>query len=313
MSAPVCYSKRLLNPFSGVIQVMEADNSRAISTDGINWRIQILSEIFKMPWHELEGSTRNEQYFVYGIWSKTGELRKAPIHPTLYQEHVEQSAEDLIQLLSKHHDSIPFPPMDSYECWLLDGQDHKPLVLLNSRIDDQLPDFPRHPDWMSCDNRDHSFTSSAFQTRRSNATITLHAKDVLRDVVKKQTGPQAQAIWVKRDKYGHGYLLKHNQKQSPVPDEVISAETFPMLGIRRDFDSQQEQKLINDYIQWLSPRLLTLPGINNHTRTQLEIAAQQHPLEVEKVYRLYPEVMDQSLLNKILVEAALRRNTSDSI
>ena len=39
------YSKRLLMPYVGVIQVAEMDRARALSTDGENWAIQyVLAE-----------------------------------------------------------------------------------------------------------------------------------------------------------------------------------------------------------------------------------------------------------------------------
>lgn len=34
------YAKRLLNPYLGVIQVAELENTRAMSADGRNWAIQ---------------------------------------------------------------------------------------------------------------------------------------------------------------------------------------------------------------------------------------------------------------------------------
>lgn len=307
MSEPVCYSKRLLNPFSGTVQVLTADNARATSTDGVNWRIQIQSEIFKTPWHELEMPTSHERYFVYGVWSKTGGIAKAPIHPTLYQEHVAQSAEGLIEQLIKVHDKIPFPAADIFECWLLDEKQYQPLALLNTCISEELVKLPRQSHWLACGQHDRSFTSSAFDSRQKNATISLQAKDMLSDLIKKYTGAPAAVIWVKRDKQGHGHLIKHNQPTSPCPENVIAADSFPTLGIRQQWESADEQQLINDYLQWLSPRLLALPELTQETRARLEIAAQHQPLIVDQYHRLYPEVVDSSLLNKILVEAAMRK------
>jgi len=53
--------------------------------------------------------------------------------------------------------------------------------------------------------------------------------------------------------------------------------------------------------------LLTLATLSDKTRRSLEINAQQHPEAVEKFHRLYPKVIDTELLNKILVEATMRR------
>ena len=40
--APVCYGVRRLNPFLGMLQVVELANARALSPDGLRWEIQVL-------------------------------------------------------------------------------------------------------------------------------------------------------------------------------------------------------------------------------------------------------------------------------
>ncbi len=44
MQAPMntrCYAARRLNPFLGVVQVLETGTARAISVDSLNWQIQV--------------------------------------------------------------------------------------------------------------------------------------------------------------------------------------------------------------------------------------------------------------------------------
>ena len=310
MANPVCYSRRLLNPFAGMMQIIDADNARAVSIDGVNWRIQIQSEIFKSPWHELEISKPQQHYFVYGVWSKIDGLAKAPIHPTLYQEHVKHSAEDLVTHLLQRHKMIPFPAMDIYECWLLDKYEQLPLVLINSEISEQKIDLPKSPYWLACEQQDQSFISNIHNQRRDKAAKPLLAKDLLTNLVKSHTGSPATVVWVQRDEQGQGLLLKHSQKTELKLEERIPVAQFPRLGIRQQWDTEEAEQLVSDYINWLSPKLLTMPDLEPEMRRQLEITAQQQPLLVDTYYRLYTEIIDRPLINKILVEAALRKNSS---
>lgn len=61
-----------------------------------------------------------------------------------------------------------------------------------------------------------------------------------------------------------------------------------------------------DYLHWQAPLLLMLP-LPAERRRDLEHHAQQRPLAVQQYHRLYPEICDQAMLNKILVEAVLRK------
>lgn len=307
MPKPKLYSQRLLNPFSGVIQVLENDDARATSTDGINWRIQIQSEIYRTPWRELEVPTSYDGYLMYGIWSKTGELARIPIHPTLYQEHVEQSAQNLIGELIKYHHHIPFPATDIYECWLFDAKLHLPIALINSATSDELPPFPSSPIWYPCDHNDNRFKTSAFRERNLNGSNPLGAKEVLGCVFNNHAGLPATAIWIKRTESSDGQVIATNNKHKLLQGEQITMAAFPELGFKSTWDDKDEQQITNDYIQWLSPVLLTLPQLRNETRAQLERYAQLRPLEVEKYHRLYSEVHDAVLLKKILVEATMRK------
>jgi len=38
---PLCYGVRRLNPFQGILQVVELGDARALSLDGVRWEIQV--------------------------------------------------------------------------------------------------------------------------------------------------------------------------------------------------------------------------------------------------------------------------------
>jgi len=86
----------------------------------------------------------------------------------------------------------------------------------------------------------------------------------------------------------------------------IYKEQFPELMLSTDWDSESITSLVNDYLSWQAPILLTLAHLSDKTRKTLEVFAEQRPEIVEKFYRFYPKVIDTILLNKILVEARMR-------
>ena len=258
-----CYSKRLLNPFSGTIQVLELERARATSTDGVYWRIQILSEIFQQPWSSLAIPANYDRYFVYGVWSKYGEMAKVPIHPTLYAEHVEQHAQDLITLLKTKLKQLPFTAKDSHECWLLDDHTLDPVVLFRTACpaDEEYKNFPRHLRWAPCELNEGSFVSQAFEQRQQKSTLPVLARDVLNDLVFKRVGSKPIVIWIDRKT---NTILNCNHSKLAITD--IQAMNIPELLITQEWQTTDEQILVKDYINWMAPRLLTLHGINNMLR-----------------------------------------------
>jgi len=52
--------------------------------------------------------------------------------------------------------------------------------------------------------------------------------------------------------------------------------------------------------------LLMLHGLGREQRAKMEINAYKYALEVERFYKVYPEVINQTLIDTIRVEARLR-------
>ena len=52
-----------------------------------------------------------------------------------------------------------------------------------------------------------------------------------------------------------------------------------------------------------------LHGLNQQQRAELEINAGKHALEVGRFYKLYPDIVNQALMDSIRVEARLRSVT----
>ena len=94
------------------------------------------------------------------------------------------------------------------------------------------------------------------------------------------------------------------------PSQAVT-DDFPPCLIREDWGDEQRQDLCDRYIRRLAPRLLMVQGLPRTVRLRLEQAARDHVFDVERFFPLYPEVVDQSLLNAARVEATLRRAAAE--
>lgn len=301
-----CYSKRLLNPFTGVTQVIDLDDARAVSSDGINWSIQIRSDIYQMPWHDLAIQAAEPQYYRYGVWTTEGELARLPVHPTLYRDHVESLVSTLLTHLEILSRQIPFPFRDQYELWLLDEQNKMPVALLASEVNADDIKNRQRVTWYPCVPDEPGFQSTAFSEQQTRATAPLRANDLLISMLRNYTGANPVSVWVKRHDDGSGSVLYDHRGKSVMRDQQISNEHFPVLLLREQWPNAEHQQLVNDYLAWQAPILLTLPALDRARRKLLEQSAGQRPLLVHQQYRLYPVIVNQALINKILVEAVMR-------
>ena len=300
------YSKRLLNPFTGTAQIIETPNARAISIDGLKWRLHIRSAIFKTPWQELAVAPARDQYFVYGIWSSQQGLARVPIHPTLYAEHVEDDAAELVALIQQYTPELPFAAQDGLELWLLDARSKQPVALIASRCEHEALSRPANLDWLPCKFEDRSFTSSACARKQAQATIPSLARDLLSEVVKQRVGQHATAVWIKRNNSAQVEIVQGLSRRETNDFGDLHSAAFPDLPLTQDWVDEEQTQLCQDYLAWLSPVLLTLTALDTQTRSRLEQQAQHYPLSVFRLHRLYPLVCDRALLNKVLVEARLR-------
>jgi len=70
-----------------------------------------------------------------------------------------------------------------------------------------------------------------------------------------------------------------------------------------------DETLVEAFINWLSPYLLVLDFIRDAQREVLELQAKQHALLVDKMYPLYPKVINQKAINAARVEAMMRKSS----
>src|SRR3989344_2404070 len=99
------YSMRRLSPYQGTVQVAETTGFRAITSDGMTWRVQFLNQRSRLSSH--------------AVWRADGSGNLAG---------TERTREFIAAM--QNHPPFPFVPADNLELWLLDAREQKPLAIL---------------------------------------------------------------------------------------------------------------------------------------------------------------------------------------
>jgi hypothetical protein len=205
------------------------------------------------------------------------------VHPFLELNDVRSATHCLFDVVTSA--SVPFPAADHYEYWLLDSSDDSPLALLHSSVDDEvLYQPPPRPIWMA-------MPAAELKVRDpeppAQAAYVPPVNYRLQKLVEERAGNKPRAAWFER----------------PEP----TTDGFPPCLIREDWENEEQQRLCDLYVQRLAPRLLMMQGLPRAERHRLEKSACEFVFDVERFYPLYPEVIDNSLLNVARVEARMRR------
>lgn len=275
------YSKKLLLPFVGVVQVAELEWGRALSLDGKNWALRYAqNDTEQVRNGPLRDDPRVNFSFVVSVEGERVEPRA--IHPYLDRERVRADSQRLFEAIRDVR--IPFEPADRYEYWLLDSHDETPLALLHSCVDqaEMALSIPP-PQWLAIPAAELAVTDPQPPVQTAYLPPVNYR---LQQQVEERAGYKPRAAWFERTQ---------------------ATDDFPPCLIQEEWSDPECQRLCDLYLQRLAPRLLMLPGLPRAVREHLEQAACEHVFEVEQFYPLYPEVVDDSLLNTARVEARLRR------
>ncbi|MFZ1576368.1 MAG: hypothetical protein WAT36_14260 [Chromatiaceae bacterium] len=296
MRATRRYAERRLNPFLGVIQVIESDLGRAISTDGQNWEIQLYAAR-PVGWGSL-GVTKQSCLYRHGVWSEAEGLACFPSPPTVERESARAAAQGLIAATRAAQGALPFPLRDHYERWLLDASaDQRPLALLEAVTGAEPLAQGRAPKWRC--------TTGESRGLDADGRTTLEAQ------VWARAGQASRGQWFRREPDGSGMALAARavmpgQVNDALGGRYLGADDFPELLLWEGWEEAGDRERVGRYLAALAPRLLMLP-LRTATRACLEQAAANQALAVDQFHRLYPQVMDSALLVRLRVEARLRR------
>jgi len=125
-----CYAQRLLNPFRGVMNVIEYQAAEAVTLDGVQWDIYVRNaELVK----DLAQAERVQTSDIrYGSWSAAQGLKRGPIQPSEDFLRMEHQGEVVYHHLlnTQHHDTHHTQLVEAFLQW------QAPWLLLLQHLDE---------------------------------------------------------------------------------------------------------------------------------------------------------------------------------
>ena len=211
--APRHYAVRRLNPYEGVLQVVETHDGRAYSPNGQVWQVQVLAQRPDHTWHSFSQISPILQFFNFGLWDADDGLRRIPANPVLDIGAMSAAAQSLCDTLRGLSDLLPFTLIDDHECWATDHQG-RPVALLASTEDPGLIGELRVERWQATRLGEHGFVSDALLARGIPAHGDLgprqHAEELERQV--RRIGQHK--AWYRRLADGGGVPLGQSGAQA---------------------------------------------------------------------------------------------------
>jgi len=299
------YSQRLLNPFRGIVNTVKYQSAEAVSTDGLVWDIYVSNDLLR---EGLEAKARIQVSDIrYGKWSFEHGLIRGPLVPSDDFKYLEHQGAVALEHVQKLHGEVPFPLSDIFELWLLDQQ-NMPLALLDSVIHEEDIDTERNIAWHAGNFCRKSFTSHVFPDLFADNLSTSNAADYLTGYINSKAATPPAAQWFKRDNNGKARGLAGINLASELEARTLVDASFPVFLLNHTAHDTAHQQLISDFLNWQAPWLLLLPTLDPDTRSYYEQSALKQALIVEQQYRLYPEIIDNSVINTARVEAMFRNS-----
>jgi len=299
-----CYSQRILNPFRGVMNIISIGGADAVTIDGSNWTLYI-HDTFDCPTDDPEEFFEIEMPDIrFGDWNAHSGLQRSPLIASYHYNEIQAIGNALLDTVQKYADQCPFAFKDKYELWLLDDKNNEPLALLGSVCNKADIYVPENLTWeagLRC--RQEFLRESQLSDEQSSS-----AGELLNKVINQRAGRNPSAQWFYRDQFDYGKGLSGINLKKNLANRELSARLFPKMLVQQQWMNKSDETLINAFINWLSPYLLVLDFLRDTQRGMLEKSAKQHALLVEKMYPLYPKVIDQQVINAARVEAMMRRS-----
>lgn len=287
-----CFAVRRLNPFVGVLQVIETPESRATTSNGVVWHVE-LQALHEAAWGSLNAAPGQREWYLHGLWAEKEGLVEAPVGSVRNSADARRCCEKLISIIRHSQDRLPFNLIDTRELWLLDAKEGQPLALLDALRKGERYPQPEPRRWVGCFGREGVAGQRRFPR-------ILELDKMIRD----HAGFNVRRLWVNWDE--NHQTVRDDQGQSLDPAK------FPTVGLRNQWSDPESRQLVNDYLAWIAPSLLTLPWLESEQRKALERYLQIQATSVEYHWRLYPEVTDTALVRAARVQARLQEETSQA-
>ena len=283
------YAIRRVNPFLGVLQIIETDGGRAISANGIVWDIEVLAKRRTSAWGSLNRDRADKAYYRYGLWSQQDGLVSRPLAPHLESDPLTHRCHHLIDCIAERLGDLPFELADRRELWLFDSADALPLTLLASATTNSTRVTPEPRYWSACIG-----ANGVPSQRRFPASRELELQ------VEQRAGFNIRKHWIERLADGRG-RIEHT-------DRCIAAADFPVYLLREDWPDGIQAKRSAEYIAWTSPALLTLQHLTEDQRLKLENTLHIQAVSIEHHWHLYPQIIDDTSVNAARVQCRLQQS-----
>lgn len=278
---PRYYAFRRVNPYRGVVQVVDLGDATAHSYDGLTWHLRA---------DDGHGWVRPVGVWEEGCGLKLGQAA---------------GQDDLLAALESHP-ALPFPLFDTQELWLLERETGLPLALLATE-QGQARREPPDPEWLPFVRSYTGFVSEALALRDATARSGVPHKDTLARLINQAARPHPMAQWFLRGQDGVGQGGPGLRLPYDWRGRRVEAADFPELLVRESGNSRLEKSVISDYHAWLAPLLLCWPRLGPETRARLEHQACLRPRWLVRVYRLLPTQVDPARIQAALVAARLEQ------
>jgi len=301
---PHCFSQRMLNPFRGVMNVVEVGNADAVTTDGIHWTLYLHDE--SLQGMASESDSRIETPDIkFGVWSVDTGLIRAPLINTMEYSAIQQNGFELLEIVKQYADLVPFDLKDNYELWLLDKYCDKPLALLHSVCyRDELDEY-QPVQWRPGIRCHDTFKSHFLQNHTDN---NLNHADWLAQQVEQSAGNSKCTQWFLRDESGVGTGLQTPSDTHSLQGRILPKEQFPILMLNDEWIENNTTMVVNEFFSWQSPFLLLLQHLTDESRMRLEKLASKHVNRLFQMQRLLPKIIDHKTIKSALVEAVIRNS-----
>jgi len=305
---PHCFSQRMLNPFRGVMNVIEVGSADAVTTDGVHWILYLHDEA-------LQGMASDGDMDIetpdikFGVWSQRAGLTRAPLISTMEYDAIQQQGLELLTIVKEYADKVPFALKDNYELWLLDKYCDKPLALLHSVcFENDLQEYqPNH--WRPGLRCQDSFNSQFLEKQINNG---LNHADWLAQQVEASAGNWNYTQWFLRDENSNGVGLQSSSNTNSLAGRVLSKDEFPILMLNDNWIEDDTSTVVKEFFSWQSPFLLLLQHLTDESRLSLEKLASKHVNRLFKMQHLLPKVIDHKTIKSALVEAVMRNTENGS-
>lgn len=269
------------------MQVVESDGGRAMSTNGIVWDIHVRVDD-EEEWGANTRYSKQPLYYRYGLWSFEEGLASRPPTSQYGNDSMAEKCNVLIDAIIEHLMELPFRLEDNIELWLFDKNGTHPLTLLAAVTSDSPRPSPEPRYWSACLGAEGVPSQRRFPAVKQLETL-----------VAERASFNIKSAWVIRQEEGSG-MIENSGK-------VLNADVFPPYLIAEDWLQTEHSELVNSYIQWIAPSLLTLQHLSRDQRLHLERCLTVQAISIEHHWHLYPQIIDMQYIKAARVQCRIEK------